>query len=261
MNLEFVESVFNDYVKKFGLSIYDINYKYNHSYRVMEISNCIASNLNLSDEDILLANIIGLLHDIGRFKQLEMYESFSDLNIDHADLGVKVLFEDNIIEKFNIDKKYHEIIKFAIKNHNKLDIENEFDERKLLHAKIIRDADKIDILKAFTVFNDYEIRQSSDEITEEVKMSFYNQEPINKRDIKNLNDTVILRLCFAFDMNYKISLNIIKQERIYNELYKLIINKKIFKPYFEYLLGYLDEMTKEEKGKVLEKGRMITNVR
>ena len=36
------------------------------------------------------------------------------------------------------------IIKKAIENHSRLEIEENLDERTLLHSKIIRDADKID---------------------------------------------------------------------------------------------------------------------
>lgn len=43
-----------------------------------------------------------------------------DSIIDHADLGIKLLFENKEAEKFNIPQKYYDIIKFAIKNHNKL---------------------------------------------------------------------------------------------------------------------------------------------
>ena len=46
-----------------------INYKYHHSYRVRDNMILLAKNLNLPPEDIKLASVIGLLHDIGRFEQ------------------------------------------------------------------------------------------------------------------------------------------------------------------------------------------------
>ena len=57
--------------------------------------------LNLSEEDILLAELIGLLHDIGRFEQIKNYHTFLDKeSIDHAEYGNKILFEDDLIRNF-----------------------------------------------------------------------------------------------------------------------------------------------------------------
>ena len=76
-----------------------IDLKIKHTFRVMRLSEMLASNLNLSDEEIYIAKMIGLLHDIGRFEQWKVYNNFRDLiSIDHADFGIKVL---NII--INID--------------------------------------------------------------------------------------------------------------------------------------------------------------
>ena len=55
-----------------------------------------------------------------------------------------MLFEKCMIRKFIEDNQYDGIIKKAIENHSKLKIEENLDERTLLHSKIIRDADKID---------------------------------------------------------------------------------------------------------------------
>ena len=49
---------------------------------------------------IIATEKAGLLHDIGRFEQLKRYQSFIDSQtIDHANLGVTILFDDNLIEK------------------------------------------------------------------------------------------------------------------------------------------------------------------
>lgn len=67
-----------------------------------------------------LAELIGLLHDIGRFEQIKRYNTFIDKNsINHGQLGVKILFDDNQIRRFIKDSKYDDIIKTAILNHNR----------------------------------------------------------------------------------------------------------------------------------------------
>ena len=117
----------------------------------------IAQSLKLKQEDIELAGLIGLLHDIGRFEQLRRYDSFIDSKtIDHAALGIEILFNDGLIELFEIDKQYYSLIKTAIFNHNKYEIEPDL-IIIYLHCQIIRDGDKIDIfntglLESFEAF-------------------------------------------------------------------------------------------------------------
>lgn len=50
-----------------------VNLKYAHSLRVAALSERIAQSLSMEKEDIDLAWLIGILHDIGRFEQLRRY--------------------------------------------------------------------------------------------------------------------------------------------------------------------------------------------
>ena len=82
---------------------------------VMKVAGYIASELHLSEDDVELAKMIGLLHDIGRFEQAIKYDNFDDYNtMDHAEYGVKILFKDGMIRKFIDTDEYDEIIKKAI---------------------------------------------------------------------------------------------------------------------------------------------------
>lgn len=123
----------------------DIKLKVVHTYGVMEKSEFIGKELNLSNEQIELAKLIALLHDIGRFEQRQRLKEFEDFKgLDHAEYGIRVLFEDGWIRKFIDEEKYDYIIYQAIKNHNKYSIDEKLDGEALLQAKIIRDADKLD---------------------------------------------------------------------------------------------------------------------
>lgn len=232
---------FDKYVNKFDMTNYDINYKYHHSYRVCELSDTIASSLNLSDEDKYLAHVIGLLHDIGRFKQLEVYHTMNDIeSVDHALYGADLLFKDNLIDSFNIDKKYYNIIDKAIKNHNKLVIEDGLNSQELLQAKIIRDADKIDIYNAFTDLGSYDVTGILGPVSVNVRNSFLNKESIQKKDKKTKADKVLMLLSFIFDINYKESLDIIRKRDYVNKLYNGITNKEDYKEYFDFINNYME---------------------
>ncbi len=144
---------FKEYLKDYDLEDGNIKLKVKHTYEVVNKSEYIAKGLNLDEENIQLAKLIGLLHDIGRFEQVKQTNDFLDnKGFDHADYGVKVLFEENLIRKFVEDNKYDNIIKKAIYNHNKYQIEEGLDEDELLHCKIIRDADKLDNFRVSEVY-------------------------------------------------------------------------------------------------------------
>lgn len=241
MEIKDVQKVFDSYVKKFDMTDYDIAYKYRHSYRVKEISKSIAQSINLTEENILLAEIIGLLHDIGRFKQKQLHNSFSDFNIDHGDLGAKVLFEENVLGKMKIESKYYDIISFAITNHNKLEILKTSDKEKLLHTKIVRDADKLDIYRAYTKYKDRVLKETKEKITKEVSEDFFNNHLIDNKKVKNENDKIIQFLSFIYNINFKETINIIKDENIIDKLFDLLEQKELFKSYFEHIKKYVNE--------------------
>ena len=120
MNLINAEKEFEKYVEKYDSKNPKIDRKIKHSYRVIDVAEDIAKSLKLTEEDITLAKLIALLHDIGRFEQIRIYNTFSDKDsIDHADFGVKVLFEDNLIRNFIKEDRFDNIIYKSIKNHNK----------------------------------------------------------------------------------------------------------------------------------------------
>jgi len=151
--------LFNEYVKQFDLTNKKIRYKFHHSYRVMEIAKEIAVSLKLNEEDTYIATLAALLHDIGRFNQIKKYDTYRDqISVDHGDEGEEVLKENDFIKKFTIDEKIIDIILKSTKYHNKYEIDSNLDEKTTLICKIVRDADKLDIIREFAnEINDEEI--------------------------------------------------------------------------------------------------------
>ena len=112
IDLNKAKSAFKHYISQFDLADDKINRKIIHTYKVVECAKHIAENLKLSQEDIELAQLIGLLHDIGRFEQAKRFDDFRDAyTIDHAELGVQILFKENLIRNFIQEAQYDEMIK------------------------------------------------------------------------------------------------------------------------------------------------------
>jgi len=231
---------FDDYVMQYDMNEDMIKYKYNHSYRVVHQAEEICRSLDLDNVKRDTASLIALLHDIARFKQWSEYKTFSDSkSFDHGDMGVKILFEDGLINKFNVNKEDYDIIKDAIKNHNKFKIDSKIKGDNLLQCKIIRDADKIDILYAFSTNRLLELEEDDKEITPSVAEAVLSHNQVLKKDIKSKNDRLLMLVSLIYDLNFDYSKERIKNEKYIDKIYGHLKHKKLFKEYFDTLNNYL----------------------
>ena len=219
MDIQMAIKEFIKYTENYDLNNEHIKRKQEHSLRVMEISKQIAEKLELSQEDKDIAILIGLLHDIARFEQYTKYGTFKDLqSIDHGDLGAEILEKD--IRKYIETKQYDEIIIKAVKNHNKFKIEEGLTETEELHAKIIRDADKMDIfyesVEMFWKGKEHEVECSK--ISEDVIQQIKAFSSTKRKTEETAIDNIMRVIAFIFDMNFKSSFQILKEEDYINKI-------------------------------------------
>ena len=219
------QNAFKEYAKKYNPEDEKIKIKIAHIQRVAQNSKRIAQNLKLSQEDIELAELIGLLHDIGRFEQVRLYHTFVDKDsINHGEYGAKVLFEDGLIRKFIKDDKFDRIIKVAIVNHNRADIEEGLTEREKLHAKIIRDADKTDIFTILISGDKKAIWEkadlSDDKISDEIYREFGEDKRINYKERKTSADILVSHFNYVYDLNFPETRKIIRDNKYIDKLYQ-----------------------------------------
>ena len=250
INIESAKVAFDDFVSKYDISDERIKLKYDHTYRVCEQSLKISESIGLDDENTNLSFLIALLHDIGRFEQARLYNTFNDSkSVDHAFWGCKLLFEDGLIRKFVDDDSYDEIIRKAIYNHNKYEI-GVCNDMEMLHSKIIRDADKIDIMNL--VVNLGEIKLSDDNlgVSKKVDESFRNHLSISHKDKIARNDSIIMMLAFVFDLNFDYSYRYYKDNNYIDLFYSKLKNKDIFSEYIEIANGYIEGKCKDVRTKI-----------
>lgn len=235
-----VYKTFDNYVFGFDMSDVSISYKYYHSLRVMEFCEKIARNLNLSNYDIELAKVIGLYHDIGRFKQWEIYHAFDDKVLDHGDYGEKLLRESRMLEGSLFDDDL-EVIYKAVKNHNKLVIRDGLTDRELLFSKIIRDADKLDIIYAMGDSDLRDIEKCDEIVSDGVSKFYFGNKSVPKVYRKNYNDRIVLIFSFIYDINFLESYKIMYENKYYDKIFDRLENKDIFWEYYEHLKKYICE--------------------
>lgn len=101
INRKNVINAFAEYVRNYDPSDEKIKLKIDHTYRVAGLSQRIAESLGLSEPDVDIAWLLGMLHDIGRFEQIRRFGTFNDVqSVDHAEFGADLLFKEGLIRKF-----------------------------------------------------------------------------------------------------------------------------------------------------------------
>lgn len=224
IDIEKAKQSFKEYVKNYDPEDKQVKLKIEHIERVSQLAKNMAEELKLSEEDIALAELIGLLHDIGRFEQIRIYHTFIDKkSINHGEFGAKVLFEEGLIRKFIETDEFDEIIKLAIINHNKNKIEKGLTERQILHAKLVRDADKTDIFYGLIKGEEKTVWESdnmNDEIvTNEIYREFIEDKHINYKNIETSGDILVAHFAYIYDLYFKPTLKIFKDKKYVDQLY------------------------------------------
>ena len=240
INIQTIEQRFKEYVSHYNPNNARVKLKIDHIQRVAKNSELIAKSLNLSLEQIQLATAIGFFHDIGRFEQVKIADTFSDKEsgIDHAALGITVLFQNQLIEEFIPEtRQYDTIIQKAVFNHNKSQLENNLSDEELLFCKIIRDADKIDIFhtiadEAYTMesifwYPDFD----SSEISKKIMHALQEKRSIDYSWVHTNGEVVAIFYGYLYNLYFQISKNIILQnnyiEKFTNRVIQTFSSPKI----------------------------------
>ncbi len=210
--------------------------KKDHSLRVATISEELAKMLQLGAHDREIAWIAGLFHDIGRFSQLVEFNTFSDSkSIDHAELSVKILRENDFLKK--LDCQDEELIFTAIGLHNKFEVPKKLEERNLLHVNLLRDADKLDILKVLTDFYlsrngvanhalTWELPKGTN-VSVNVGKDALAGKLVTKKDVASEIDVKIMQLSWVYDLNFRPSFEHLLRNRFLEKIYESLPKRDI----------------------------------
>lgn len=144
-------AAFKSYTDAYDATNPRIALKIEHTYHVAEACDAVAREQGWSSEDIDLAWLCGLLHDMGRFEQLRRWDTFKDAeSMSHAALGIEVLFGENpadapavtSIRDFIDDPAEDELIRASIAHHSDFRLPTELDTRTRSFCEIVRDGDQ-----------------------------------------------------------------------------------------------------------------------
>lgn len=242
MKFNAAKQTFQKYLTDYDHTDDKVRLKIVHTYGVVRQAEAIAMRIHLSEEDFQLAQLIALLHDIGRFEQLKKFDSFEPNTMDHAAYGVQVLFEEGMIRQFIEEDTWDNIIRTAIAKHSDYRLEGITDPRTLLHAKLIRDADKLDNCRVKLEDDTHTLLGASEEaigtqdISPVIFDAIFQNQCILSSDRVTAMDYWVSYIAYFFDMNFRESLDIVVE----NDYVSRIIHR----------IPYSNPRTKEQMEKI-----------
>ena len=172
--------------------------KEKHTEEVHAICRTLARHLHLSPTETAIAELMGLLHDTGRFRQFTVYRTFNDaISVDHAALGLEIIEEARILQPLSEDDR--RLVSFAIQNHNKKEIAPTAHERQRFFAKLLRDADKLDI---YRVLEPLLAPSDGSGISPAFLEKFAMGKQVDYTMIRTFDDRKLVRLMWVYDINF-----------------------------------------------------------
>jgi hypothetical protein len=185
----------------------------------------IAHTLHLDAEHCYLAEIVAILHDIGRFEQYLRYHTYSDQKSeDHAALGLEVLAQTGAINQ--LDTYEQDLIRKVIAHHNRFALPDSDDQEFLQLLKMLRDADKIDILHVVTEhYAGYSRNEAinislpdTPDISDVIIQCILNNTLVNVKDLKTQNDFKLLQIGWVFDLNFPRTYQLFRQRHYLDKI-------------------------------------------
>lgn len=230
--------------------------KQQHTYRVCAEMRHLVQSLALPDRDARIAEVIALLHDTGRFEQFLRYQTFMDSRSEnHCLLGLRVLAEHKVLR--DLDESERRIIEKSIEVHGAIALPD-LPEDTVLFARLIRDADKIDIFHI--VIKNYKEYLSNPEgfvlevafpntpgCSPEVAAAVLARQPIDYRQLKTIDDVKLMQLGWVFDINFAATLLRIRDRGYLDELIRLLPDTPEMAHLSGFVMDYVEQAIQQSK--------------
>ena len=252
--LNHLKNWFSHYVRSFycadPVTQQAIVLKEEHSLRVCSETLNVGRQLRMSQNSLRIAEAMALFHDIGRFDQFTRYRTFVDKKSEnHAKLGVEVLRRENTLAALNEETR--DLILKAISFHNRLSIPDGETQICMHFSKLLRDADKLDILNLVSNYYCAGPGEKSNAIeldlpdtpcvSDEILTSLGNGKMISMQQMESLNDFKLLQMAWIYDINFQPAFQIIREREYLKKIRDALPESDRIDHIYNHLLSYLQK--------------------
>ncbi len=226
-----------------------IDMKKEHTFRVCAAIDRIVSDLGLVENDHRIASVTALFHDLGRFPQYQKYRTFRDPDSEnHAKLSLWELNRYRVLQPLDFSER--QIISRAIFFHNRLRIPENLDPQTLLHCRLIRDADKVDILRVMAEHFRMEESLRNPVITlglgadmlvrEEIYRLLFERQTMSYAKLKTTNEFKVLQMSWVFDINFRSTLKVLKERNDIGKIAATLPDTPLLREALDFINGYIE---------------------
>ena len=232
----------------------NIQLKIDHSLHVAENIVDIACRLKVRENERMIAEAAGLLHDIGRFSQYAQYRTFEDRkSMNHGLLGTQVLLNEKVFNA--LSEIEQDLILRVVKFHSAYAIPSMIDDQSIFFLKMVRDADKIDIYRVFMEY--YESPKDdrasatafgvpdTPEYSKEMLQCIFEKKVASYSTIKTENDFKLMQLSWIYDLNCTESLQVLQSKKYIHKLINKLPQTEEIRSAMNILKHYIDERLQE----------------
>ncbi len=233
-----------------------IRLKEDHTDRVCREMRILTEALELNAQDANLAQAAARLHDVGRFEQLQKYRTYADpKSVDHGRLGREIIDRQAILD--DIDPAERDILRTAVRWHGAKALPEDLDERTAFFCKLIRDADKLDVLalliqnferyyadpKTFPLEVEF---PDAPRVSEHVVRAVMNRQLVDYARIQTLHDAQLVLLGWVFDINFLPALKRIAENRYLEQIAGLLPDLPEARQAADYVINYVKSKLQPE---------------
>ncbi len=198
--------------------------KLDHTLQVVEDAKRIMAGEAWSEEAYVIGEACALLHDVGRYSQLNEFGTFQDVkSIDHAARGVEVIGSERLLD--GLVEAERDRIMTAVAMHNKKSVPATLAPETADLVHLVRDADKLDIFRVLEVaIGDGSLQRNpeiawelqvkgppSPAIVEAVRQGL----PVSYALVKTLSDFVLIQVGWLIrGLHYPAALRLASERRV-----------------------------------------------
>ena len=205
--------------------------KFAHSHRVAATARTIAGEEKWPEADIRLADVVGLYHDIGRYRQYREYRTFQDYrSVDHGEYGWRIINETGCLDILPPEER--EIVLVATRRHNAKTVPADLPPRQRQFLLLARDSDKIDIydvlydnirtrryLKYPEIFHGVD---PDGPVSPELLAKVRARQPQSYKDAKSVSDFLLLTVQWLSDFNFPASRRLVREHDVLGHIREII---------------------------------------
>ena len=200
-----------------------------HSLRVVTNSLLLANVLLQTEDEKKIVTMNALFHDMGKASLISKNIEALNIQRDHATVSAKIIQQMEFYQGLSADVQL--IVLRSVENHNKIKLPKLDNDQQTLFARLLRDADKLDIFdSSFRYFKEkfgvqpYVTKDlnNSIEVSEKILKSILAGKNAAFEDMKSMNDYKLLLLSMAFDLNFKYTFRVMSEKQYIQKIYETL---------------------------------------